>query len=286
MTEPIAPRLLESIEASYNCGYACHGDLDLTPGEYSISLVAVIRKHTGDILQQVNLFDCFVRLHTDDLYLAFACSSPSQVAWVRFYGLYLSHVTDLARFASPTADAGAELASCVLSCLFLPDSSGRSHIASYDGQNTLASWLRMIVARRAINEYKRKWNKLERIDITSEIVDEMAVERIEAGLRARRYDEIVKESYKTVSQHLTERERLIMIMLYEEGRSALEVSRLVGVHPSTISRQVRQIYKKLRRDIVSCLESRYGLSEAAVSECLADMVDNPSHSLLAYLRLA
>jgi S-layer family protein len=199
VTEPLAPGLSQSIEETYTRGYACHGDLDLTLGAYTSSLIAVIRKHEGKKLPAANFFDCFSHLHTDDLYLSFACSKPSQAAWSRFYALYQSYTLEVARLACTNADTAAEIASTVLSDMFLPNRSGRSRIACYDRQKTLAIWLRVMIMRRAINEYQRKSNKAEPIESVVDLIDDKAITWIEVMIRSKRYETIAKDSFNSAN---------------------------------------------------------------------------------------
>jgi hypothetical protein len=100
-------------------------------------------------------------------------------------------MNDVARFVSPTRDAARELAANILSDLFMPDRSGHSRIASFDGQQSMATWLRVIINRRAINQGLLKWNSFEHIDRLKEIVDQASISRIEATVRRGEYEAIL-----------------------------------------------------------------------------------------------
>lgn len=172
----------------------------------------------------------------------------------------------------------------MLADLFMPDSSGQPRIASFDGQQSLATWLRLVVSRRAINHGTLKWNSFERIDRLADIVDQTATNRIEAAIRAHRFEEISKGCFIRASESLTDHERLIVLMHYEQGLRIVEVARVLDIHPSGVSRQLRRVHDKLQREIVSVLAVEHQLGPAAISECLVYMLENPEHSLLAIIR--
>ena len=102
----------------------------------------IIEKHLGSNATPAAALSFFSTLHTTDLYLTIACSQSGDRAWTRFVTAYQKYMDKVARFVSPTSDAARELASDVMADLFLHDRSGRSRIASFDGQQSLATWLR------------------------------------------------------------------------------------------------------------------------------------------------
>src|SRR5262249_12732431 len=126
-------------------------------------------------------------LHCDDLYLAFACAKHSPQAWDRFTKSYRRYIHNLAAFVSPVKSVAYELAENILADLFLPDRSGRSRIASYDGRSSLATWLRVLICNSAINERARKFNNMAQLDDLRERADEEAVRSVEMALRSSRY---------------------------------------------------------------------------------------------------
>lgn len=111
----------------------------------------VIDKHVGPNAFPADRLSFLRTLHTDDLYLALACANPTESAWRCFAAAYQKLINKVARQVSPTSGAGHELAGNVLGDLFMPGRSGRRRIESFDGQQSLSVWLRVIVTRRAIN---------------------------------------------------------------------------------------------------------------------------------------
>ena len=183
-----------------------------------------------------------------------------------------------------TSDAAREVAGSMLADLFMPDRKGHSRIASFDGQQSLATWLRFIVSRRVINQGLLKWNSFERIDRVADVADEAATNRIEAAIRASRFEDILKDCFRLASESLTNRERLIVLLRYEEGLRVVEVAKVLNIHPSGVTRQLQRVHEKLQQKIVSVLAIEHHLWPAAIHECLVYMLENPEHSLLAFVR--
>lgn len=276
---------LSSLAAqAYSDGYASHGDIDLQPERFESQLWVVIERHLGSNAPASTRLNFFRTLRTTDLYLTIACAQPTESAWRRFINAYQKYIKDVARFVSPTDDVARELAEDLLSDLFLPDGSGRSRIASFDGQQSLATWLRVVISRRAINYRLLKWNSFERSDHPAEVADKASLGRIETALRNNRYAAILNESFRLASESLTDRERLILLMRYEEGLRLVEIAKVLGVRASGITRQFQQIHLKLQKKIISVLAVKYHLGPEAIKECLLDVLENPAHSLLVFLK--
>ena len=198
--------------------------------------------------------------------------------------LYQKYLKDIALPVSPSRDAAHELADSVLVEMFLPDRSGHSRIASYHGRSSLATWLRVIVCHRAINERQRKDNSLEHIESMPSVAVTTGVPNIEAVLRGLRYEEMIEDSLRKSCNCLSDRERLLLLLRYDEELQVSQIARLLGVCPSTITRQLERVHGKLRENVVSALAANHNLQQAAIEECLTDLLDNPSHSILALIK--
>lgn len=271
-------------DQAYADGYALHGDLQLGRETFHHHLRRIIEKHLEpDASPDAALMLCD-RLHTDDLYLTLACTQPSQRAWEVFANAYRAYIRGLARVALPTEEAALDLAASIPGHLFLPDRGGHSRIASYDGQTSLATWLRVIIVRLAINRVANKANHHESIECLPEKIDEMSLQRIDTAVRARTYESLIKAALLAASASLSQQERLIVLWRYEDGCSGLEIARLLEVHPSTITREMQRLHQKLRTEVLMQLATTHHLSAAALDDCLADLQENPSYSILTALQ--
>jgi len=228
-------------------------------------------------LDAVNAF--VTELHTSDLYLAIGCAEHSEPAWQRFTATYRKFIRSLARLFCKTPDGARDLADNVLVDLLLPDRSGQSRIASYDGRSSLATWLRVIVSHRAINERQRKGNNTTRMFDIPEVSDLSALRIMDSTLNIDRYEGMLRDALQTACEGLADQERLMLLWRYEGGLQLGQIARLLRIHQSTVTRQLDRIQERLKRRVMSILASKHGLGPAAIEECLNDLVENPFHSI-------
>jgi len=271
-------------ERVYQNGYCFHGDLQIIYGEFKAHLWAIIEKYIDENATDKNIIRVINSLHGNDLYLAFACAQHSPQAWDCFTSSYRRYIYNLAAFVSPVKCLAYELAENILVDLFLPDRSGRSRIASYDGRSSLATWLRVIICHRAINEQERKFNNMDQLDDQCEKADEEAVRSIERALRSSRYRSLIRDSLEHACGELTDRERLLLLLRYEKGLHLGQIGCLFGLHQATITRQLGRVQAKIRQSFESTLIHKYKLGQAAIDECLSEIAENPAYSILALIK--
>ncbi|HWG39044.1 MAG TPA: sigma-70 family RNA polymerase sigma factor [Candidatus Acidoferrales bacterium] len=290
----LIPELDLIIGNGFSEGQERFGNLGLELQTYSQRVHSIIHKHLG-VLPQPQIAIEFVKgLHGPDLYLATSCaqncpgtsdgnlqaaaSDNSSVAWKTLEKTYKGFICDLVRFFYSTTFAAQDLADSILADLFLPDRSGSSRIASYDGKSSLSTWLRVVVCNRAINA-KRCSAVVKNTDIQADIPDGPALQNIELTVRAKRYGKALGDSLATACRGLTPRERLILLWRYEDGLQLGQIARLLGIHQSNVTRQLERMQHKLRDEVVAVLSRKHGLSSLAINECIQDIVENPCHGI-------
>jgi RNA polymerase sigma-70 factor len=273
-------------QQQYETALTIHGNLELTFQSFALSLEAVVTMRVNTLPAGSTRFGLASTLHTSDLYLSLACALPSEKAWERFRSSYQQYIFDLCAFALSSRGIAAELASNILSDMFLPDRSGRSRIASYDGRTALPTWLRAVVTRRAINEGRLKWNHVESIEALPDLADEAAIKFMEDSIRQSKYSQAINEAIAAAVSTLTELERLVLVLRYGESMQAQEIAKRLNASPSSITRLLKRAYDKLRKEVISALCCRHNLSGAAIEECRSEMLENPSYSLVDYLKTA
>lgn len=282
------------IGIGYSEGQARFGDLGLELKTYAQRVYSIVRKHLGASPGPGTVVEFVKGLHGPDLYLATSCAQncpgaadgqfqagaaeSASVAWKTLEKTYKGFICDLVRFFYSTTFAAQDLADSILADLFLPDRSGSSRIASYDGRSSLSTWLRVVVCNRAINA-KRCSAVVKNTDIQAEIPDEPALQNIELTVRAKRYGKALGDSLATACRGLTPRERLILLWRYEDGLQLGQIARLLGIHQSNVTRQLERMQSKLRDKVVAVLSRKHGLSNPAINECIHDIVENPCHGI-------
>ena len=164
--------------------------------------------------------------------------------------------------------------------LFLPDNRGVPRIASYNARNSLATWLRAVIRNRAHDERKLRDNRLEPIEAVNE--EEAAVEQlsVETWFRTNRVSTMITDCLTTAINRLTDAEREFLAARYVDGVNNKVLALEHGVHPSTITRRIDRLHESLRRQIQSCLASRYSLSEGAIADCVSELLEGPVYTPL------
>lgn len=266
-------------------GAEFHGDLGLAYATFRNRLESITRKNLRCDAAWWAIHDFARRLHTDDLYLAVACAAHSEAAWHRFTELYRKPLRDLHQFMAQGMETAGDMADHTLIDMFLPDRSGQSRIASYDGRSSLLTWLRVIVSNRAINERQRACNRVRKVEPEHEIADGTALDSLDSRIRAGRYQDLLLKSLTTACHELGIQDRLILLWRYEKGLQLGQIARLIGVHQSTITRQLDRALKRMKADVVEILTSQYQMTPAAVDECLETIADPAHHvSVLKLVR--
>jgi RNA polymerase sigma-70 factor len=268
---------------AYQNAPSYHGKLDLDYDGYVNGLLPIITKYLGDHPQELLIIKFLSELHTNDLYLTIACAQKSDTAWQRFDTFYRGHIYEMTKYECSNLDAALELANNLLSDLYFSDRSKRPRIASYEGQSTLARWLRIVIAHRAINERERKGNCLERLDALPDIPDENVPVSMESAIQAHTYRPMILDTFRGASQRLSPREQYLLLMRYEEEVQVNEIAKILGLHSSSVTRQLQRTQEKMRVEVITILAQRYHLSTEAIGECLRDMQENPEYSLLEFI---
>jgi RNA polymerase sigma-70 factor (ECF subfamily) len=260
------------IAEAYSTVLAVHGCLDLEEDVFASRIWAITRKYLEPDSSDTEIAEFISCLHAADLYLAAACAQNSEGAWRRFDAVFrkdLNHVCcHLGYGVFP------ELVQTLWSDLFLPDRSGQSRIASYDGRSSLGTWLHVIVTHRVINELKRKSNAVQRLICLPEVVDHRALSSVEARPHSSRYETTVKKCLEAACKTLTSQEKSILLSRYDEGLRLGEIARLLHVHQSTVTRQLDRILKKLGDEVRTRLSKDYGFKKTEIDECLATVAEH------------
>jgi RNA polymerase sigma-70 factor len=288
------------IASAYSEGLERFGDLGLDLPTYADRIDSIIRKHLGKSPTSDSTVRFVKALHGRDLYLATACalSSPgvtlrnsrepadrASIAWKTLETTYKGLIYDLVRFFYRSSFVAQDLADNILAELFLPDRSGHSRIASYDGRSSLGTWLRVVICNRSINA-QRCSACAKSTDLQPDLPDGPAFANIELTVRADRYRNPLEDSLALACRGLSPRERLMLLWRYQDGLQLGQIARLLGIHQSNVTRQLERMQGKLRDDVIATLASKHGLSRSAIQECLEDIVENPRHqvSILEFVK--
>jgi len=209
-----------------------------------------------------------------DLVLARACAMGNEQAWEVFLTEYRETLYSSAYAITGDNATGRELADSLYAELFgmtTRDGRRRSKLEYYTGRGSLAGWLRSVLARRYIDDYRRG-RRLVSLD--------QQVENGEAAVAvAAPTPTLPDEAHRirlgvavgSVLAEIESQDRFLLRTYYLDGRSLAEIAKLLGVHESTISRRVKHLGERLRQQLIKKLQAS-GLSRRAAEEALSSDV--------------
>jgi RNA polymerase sigma-70 factor (ECF subfamily) len=198
-----------------------------------------------------------------DLALARACAAGDERAWERFVALYRQPLVRAAIAITGSESLGHELADQLYGELFgltERDGARKCPLESYGGRGSLMGWLRTVLAQRHVDHLRKRKREepLEEFDTSAPDAEEgMPVE----GLTE------LETAIEAAIGICDGEERLILAAYYLDGRTLLEIARVLKVHEATVSRKLKRVCEVLRKRVVKDLQEK-GLSRRAAEEAL------------------
>jgi len=205
----------------------------------------------------------FRSLRLSDLVLARACAAGNEQAWERFVALYRQPLIRAAIAITGSETLGRDLAEQLYAELYgLTARAGerRCPLESYRGRGSLMGWLRTTLAQRHVDHYRRSHREqpLEEFDAQA---PEPAPEKPAAELTA------LERAVEEVLRCRDAEERFLLASYYLDGRTLLEISRVLRVHEATVSRKLRRATGGIRKQVLRNLQGS-GMSRRAAEEAL------------------
>jgi RNA polymerase sigma-70 factor (ECF subfamily) len=172
-----------------------------------------------------------------DLYLACACMHDLPGAIAIFDERWLSAVPDYIARIDRSRDLGDEIRQQVRERLLVRRPDRPPRIAEYSGHGSLASWLRVVVVRLALDHRARP-------DQARRSEDELMLDQLAGGatpdqlvLRARWADAMTAALHRAVAA-LEPEQRVILRMYFASGQNTQQIASVLRVDRSTAARRL------------------------------------------------
>jgi RNA polymerase sigma-70 factor len=207
-------------------------------------------------------------LRGEDLALALGCAQGNERAWDRFCSEYRPVLYDAARAFVHEEAPARELADSLLTELYGVDSCaavGPSRLAYFHGRSSLKTWLRAVLYRKFVDEYRRQSHLVplpenpDEVSTTASSVSEQDDQR---------YDACLSEAVEASLRKLPPAEKLLLSYYYVQQLTLKQIGRLTGEHEATISRHLDALRQKLRKRIEAYLRDVKRLTAFEVDRCL------------------
>ncbi len=222
----------------------------------------------------------FRSLHLADLALAHACALGSEPAWQLFLARFRQPLAAAAIAITGSASLGRDLAEALPAELFglstraparhpagpsteHPDGqppARRSPLASYSGRGSLLGWLRSTLAQRHIDRHRRTHRETPLADLDTPAAEPTATTPPATLQR-------LQQSLTVVLRELPLEDAFVLSAWFLDGRTLLEIARLLRVSEATVSRRAKRLTAHLRTELSSRLQAG-GLSRRAAEEAL------------------
>ena len=205
----------------------------------------------------------FRGLKLADLALARACAAGGERAWERFVALHRQPLVRAAIAITRSESLGRELADQIYGELFgLTERDGerKCPLESYGGRGSLMGWLRTVLAQRYVDHLRKSKREepLEEFDA--------AAPDVEQGVPVEGMTQL-ETAIEAAIGSCDGEERLILAAYYLDGRTLLEIARVLKVHEATVSRKLKRVCEELRKRVVKDMQGK-GLSRRAAEEAL------------------
>jgi RNA polymerase sigma-70 factor, ECF subfamily len=202
-------------------------------------------------------------LKLGDLALARACAAGGERAWERFVAMYRQPLARAAIAMTGSESLGRELADQLYGELFgLTERDGerKCPLASYGGRGSLMGWLRTVLAQRHVDHLRRNRREEPLEEMDAAAPEDGQAEPVEGMTQ-------LEKAIEAALGSCDGEERLILTAYYLDGRTLLEIARVLSVHEATVSRKLKRVCEELRKRVVKNLQGA-GVSRRAADEAL------------------
>jgi RNA polymerase sigma-70 factor (ECF subfamily) len=202
-----------------------------------------------------------------DLYLACACLSRARGALeafdrahLRLTGAHLARMRSSATFVDDVRQVLREK-------LFVGRDGSPPKIAEYDGRGALASWVRVITLRAAIDLRRRT------SDVVAEPAGREAAERLdpEMGYLQQRYRETFNAAFREAVAALDAEQRALLQRHYVDGLTLEQLAAGEGVHRATIARRIAAARMAVNEEALRRLREALGADPAELESLVGVM---------------
>jgi RNA polymerase sigma-70 factor, ECF subfamily len=197
-----------------------------------------------------------------DLYLACACAAPVRGALEAFDRAHLGVVgTYLARMR-PTAAFVDEVRQSLREKFFVVKDGVRPRIAEYDGRGALASWVRVVALRAALDLRRQSPGAA---DDPPPGRDDPATTDLETDYLKQRYREAFNTAIRGAVAALGSDQRELLRLHFVDGLTLDQLAARAGVHRATVARRIAAAREAVAERSRRLLQAALGASESELA---------------------
>jgi RNA polymerase sigma factor (sigma-70 family) len=250
----------------YEKGRQAYGGLPLDFDAFTPRALECVRRRmarAGLALTPDRVGEALSSSHVADLFLAIACDEGVAGAWEVFADRFGPRLRELALRGGAARGEAGDIARELPGELCTPPPTGntRTHLGTYDGTGSLLGWLKVIVLRRVVD--RRRAHAPASLDDhpeddparSAELPDASSSGANPSSLAADREARGRYKSALVVAWHaLTPQESVALLAKYRDGLAQREITHLLGVGDSRVSRILDRATTKIREALRQCME--------------------------------
>jgi RNA polymerase sigma-70 factor (ECF subfamily) len=228
----------------------------------------------------------FRSLKLPDLMLARACARGNELAWRHFLALFEQPLIRAAIAITGNETQGRDLADALYAELYgltsreierSGEKDGSAEPAevkrlcplnSYQGRGSLIGWLRTILAQRHVDHHRRTWREQPLSAFSEDVASQFESPTLGSSPASTLIElNLLSQTVEEALSQLPAEDRFLLASYYLDGRTLLQIARLLHVHEATVSRKLHRLTGELRKHVLRNLQ-KAGLSKRAAQEAL------------------
>jgi RNA polymerase sigma-70 factor (ECF subfamily) len=202
-----------------------------------------------------------------DLYLTCACAAQARGAIEAFERAHLGVVGAYLARMRPSPAFVDEVRQQMREKLFVGRDGGRPKITEYDGRGSLASWVRVVALRAAIDLRRQTPDAAP----PTPRAEEEAGGDPETGYLKQRYRQAFNEAFRGAVAALGGDQRELLRLHFVDGLTLDHLAARAGVHRATIARRIAAAREAVAEEARRLLEAALGASDSELESLAAVM---------------
>lgn len=240
------------------------GRFAFAPAELLERVLVIAEKRLGPEAHNEKVVVSFIkRLRLDELYLAHACARGEEAAWEEFARAHFAFIKEFARRSMPRSAEAEDLAQQIIADLWQ-----RRKIGMYEGLSTLRTWLGTVIAHTAVNVIK---SAKPTVPIENNMPHELEKHQAITPDEDASSRKLVVEAVKQTIEGLAPKDKLLLLLYYEQGLTLREMMAVYHVTEASVSRRLMALRERIRQRVQAKLKGDPGLSFAAAQELMAHL---------------
>lgn len=219
-------------------------------------------------------------LRIGDLFLACACARGDTLAITLFDSRHLANIGAALRSRDATTET--ELKQVLREKLFVSYDGARPKIADYSGRGDLASWVRVVAVRTALNLARGTRHEVPLDE------DALLAERTGAGVEVERLKVLYRaefaDAFREALGTLSARDRNMLRQHYVDGLTMEQIGTAYRVHRITVLRRLEQARRTLGKETYRLLATRLRLSRTELDSIMRLIRSQLDVSLSVHLK--